>query len=351
MAEITKYYNTKTFDFINKYSRNGLVIPLEPIKSRMVTIRGYSIEYKCSVLLNIDGIMSGKWIDFRSIIYKTQYFINTYCRSGEIIPLGQIDKRMSKVICYSEKFNCDVLVDVNHIMRGGWIDFSNIIDKTQYFIDNYCRDGLLVPLEKIKKRKSKIKCYSKEFNCNVLVSIHHIMGGGWIDFKSIIDKTQYFIDNYCRDGLLVPLEPITKSVSKVKCYSKELNSEILVSVRDVIKGNWVISGWFHNMAKKNPNRISYLYVVQLSYNSESFYKVGVTTIKNKKRYKGYGKYEVTKELIWVEDTASNISKLEIKILRECKINYTPKYNFDGKTEIVDIFKIKSLNLLPQNINI
>jgi len=123
-----------------------------------------------------------------------------------------------------------------------------------------------------------------------------------------------------------------------------LGCEIMVSVRDIIKGHWIMRGWFHNMAKKYPNKKAYLYIVKLSYENERFYKVGVTTNSSRKRYGGYGNYKVIEEVKWIEDSCLNISKLEKFILRKCKLKYNPIYSFDGKTEIIDFDKLDKLEI-------
>jgi very-short-patch-repair endonuclease len=76
------------------------------------------------------------------------------------------------------------------------LSYEDMTDKTKDFYNNYCRDGLLVPMEQLVKRHTKIKAWSVEMNCEVIVNTRSIQRGNWVSVLSVIDTTNYIINQF-----------------------------------------------------------------------------------------------------------------------------------------------------------
>lgn len=99
----------------------------------------------------------------------------------------------------------------------------------------------------------------------------------------------------------------------------------------------LISGWtrtdFIERCKKNNNGLGILYFLRCFNDTESFYKIGITSISIIKRFQTSPipySYEVLRE---VQDDPSKVYNLEHQLLRElADRSYTPLISFAGKTE-------------------
>lgn len=61
------------------------------------------------------------------------------------------------------------------------LSYSEMTEKTRNFYDNYCRDGLLIPMEQVVRTDSKIRAWSMEMECEVIADINSIKyNGSWI---------------------------------------------------------------------------------------------------------------------------------------------------------------------------
>jgi hypothetical protein len=324
----------------------GDLIPLEEIKTTHQRVKCYSITFECDVMINISSVLSGYWYDCQSVIDKDKFYGRKLKEKGLILK-DKITKRHTFVKCYSIKYKCDIKVSIHNILNNMEYDFRSIIDKTQYMVDNFFK-GDLIPLEEITFSRQKVKCYSTKYKCDVIIPI-----GGYLtrvsyehDFMSIINKTQYVIENYLR-GDLIPLEKVTRRTQKLKCYSNTLKSNITVHLEGIFNGQWYLTGWFHEFVVKYPDMVAYLYFIKLTSTQESFYKIGITRRKNKERYKDYKRkgYNV-EEIKWVVSTCKDVYITEQKILLEFRCATKPKVSFDGQTEIVK-YDEKILNMMTE----
>tara|TARA_R110000772_G_scaffold20466_5_gene56847 strand:- start:14010 stop:15359 length:1350 start_codon:yes stop_codon:yes gene_type:complete len=90
------------------------------------------------------------------------------------------------MILLYEKFNGDE-------KKG--LSYEEMSDKTKHFYDTYCRDGKLIPIDQVINNKI-IKAWSTELDCEVLVNINSIVKGGWVRTQSVINKSEYFIKRF-----------------------------------------------------------------------------------------------------------------------------------------------------------
>lgn len=94
---------------------------------------------------------------------------------------------------------------------------------------------------------------------------------------------------------------------------------------------WGLSSYVA-LAKQFHGGLSKIYVVEMSYGGELFYKVGITFHNVKHRFRGHCPYGY-KEVLSVEGAADFVWSLEKQIHRILKkYSYTPKIDFAGKTE-------------------
>jgi hypothetical protein len=98
-------------------------------------------------------------------------------------------------------------------------------------------------------------------------------------------------------------------------------------------GKLNMSGNYSNYNKKEPNKILYLYLVELSKDEEQFYKVGLTKDINR-RFKQFGNYNV-KIIELIKDKSKKVVPMELDLknsLKTLNLNYTPNEIFGGYTE-------------------
>lgn len=97
----------------------------------------------------------------------------------------------------------------------------------------------------------------------------------------------------------------------------------------VLSRGWKRSDWINFCKEKNKN--SYLYFIELQYNREKFYKIGITTDLNN-RLKGYDKffYNILYNNKFSPEITYDLEKFILK--KYYKNKYYPLVKFDGYTE-------------------
>jgi len=90
-------------------------------------------------------------------------------------------------------------------------------------------------------------------------------------------------------------------------------------------------------------RKAIVYILQIFSETESFYKVGITSSNIKRRYSEFPKCYQYKVLKIFNMTGYGARKAEIEILRKYKIfKYIPKTQFDGYTECLSELNITKI---------
>ena len=103
------------------------------------------------------------------------------------------------------------------------------------------------------------------------------------------------------------------------------------------------AGWsrtdFTRHCKRNNNSLGTLYVIHCFNDSESFFKIGITSTSLKQRFKG-SKIPYDYEILYeVNNRAEYIYDLEVRLLNMLKeFKYEPHRNFKGHTECISTIK-------------
>lgn len=152
-------------------------------------------------------------------------------------------------------------------------------------------------------------------------------------FKNLGNKIHNFKYDYSKSVYITSKIPLI-IICPVHGEFLQTPSSHIINKHGCFKCNH--PGSFGSIAKYTPNAWCQMYYLKLFNDGETFFKIGLTTKKSlNKRINNFKRFYNVEIIEVMEGTAAEMYNNEqdiIKMLKELKINYKPKYEFEGYTK-------------------
>lgn len=265
--------------------------------------------------------------------------------SGVELFLSKFNKVTNNKILVSEYLGREKLIIIKDAISGLYYKMSprnalrnrflieSAIDKTLYFINQLklINPNLVVESKYINQNTYII--VSDLLNIKYFCRPVNLLKGKKSTILSAIDKQDAFIKkaNYIHNNKYTyNLENFSnfKSIISINC---PIHGIFKQTVDRHISGNSCPLcnrlGIMSSVYKYHPNKITYLYYMQLENDEGIFYKIGLTTIHPNKRLQNFNNLKSKKVIDYIKGTIKELYHLEQEyhqIFNLWKINYMPK---------------------------
>ncbi len=284
------------------------------------------------------GTVHGDRYDYSQVHYtKAKDKVDIICREHGVFHQSLLQHTVKKQ-------GCPKCSNKRMSERRSWdyTTFSEAASKVHNGL--YCYEDTF-----FKNTRSKINANCKTHGEFIIYASNHLQGAGCkkcsnerigdfhsktdLEFKKEVtlkfgDKFTY-LSTYRRGNELIEIKCNSCNHNFKKIATYHLNSGRCPNC-SLIKG-WTKTQWLNYCADKEK---TFLYLIQLSNDDESFYKVGITSKDVSTRVKRFTRLGYKLKIIEVlEANAGVIYDLEKEILKLNKeLKYLPNISFGGRTE-------------------
>lgn len=286
--------------------------------------------------------------------FKEKYF-NKHPNNNLVLLNDEIKNKYSKYIYVKDDYGVHK-VRKDCLLKKEKLTIETVINKEKYLNKKFKNINI------IKYNKANDIIVKTKYGYHK-TTINNIINGIKQTIESAINKKEYFINRYnslFKEHIYnFDTFDYIKSNIKTKLICK-IHGEFVTTPRFLMRGHgchmcaknkiskkmkenplgWKKNNWF-NHAKKSKYYDSFkVYIIHCFNDNESFYKIGRTFQKTKRRFHNTNtfpyKYNIIKEFEFKKLTINNCNKcynLETKLKRINKINkYRPNLKFGGMHE-------------------